>query len=92
MLLEVTKAPIELTPLVGFKFIEFAFANVDADQLNAEPTTSPEKAYKKVLSPAHNVVSLTAKTVGMGLTVIEKLEAEPEHPLSDGITLMLPTI
>ena len=48
--------------------------------------------YKKVLSPAHNVVSFIPKTVGIGLTVIEKLEPEPEHPLSDGITLMFPTI
>ena len=92
MLLDVTKAPIELTPLVGFKFIAFAFAIVEADQLNAVPITSPEKEYKKVLSPAHRVVSFIPKTVGIGLTVIEKLAGEPEPPLSDGVAGMFPII
>ena len=92
MLFEVTNAPIELTPFVGFKFIALAFVNVDADQLNAVPTTSPEKEYKRVLSPAQREVSLTPKTVGIGLTVIEKFTEGPEHPFNVGVALIFPVI
>jgi hypothetical protein len=61
-------------------------------QLNVAPPIVLPKVKDVTLSPLQYETSLTAFTVGVGLTVIVKLFVGPVHPFAVGVMIMLDDI
>ena len=71
--------PLDTSPIEVLLFV----------QLKPVPLTEPEKFTGLVVAALHKVWLAGCTTFGVGFTVIVKFCGTPEHPLINGITLMV---
>jgi len=71
--------PVAVSPIEVVLFV----------QSNDVPVTLPTKVIVLVDAPLHKVCGVVGFTVGVGFTVIVKLNGIPKQPLAEGVTVML---